>query len=222
MMACLRWRMAARRQRSSSSATSGSSLWPAFSGSAEAGDGAPHPLNRWTQRVVGEIAREVGAMPLFPFGGPPYLPFQRWAMRAEAVAPSPLGILIHPDYGLWHAYRGALAFAERLALPPRVERPRPCDSCAGAALPFRLPGRRLQRPGLRRCRRASGISAARTAAPAGTAAAWPGAPARSVRTTVMAPPRPGFTWPPSWRLIAMVNVIVTIFLPFFPYDEDRR
>jgi hypothetical protein len=107
----------------------GSSLWPAFSSAVEAGDGAPDPLNRWTQRVIGGIAREVGAEPLFPFGGPPYLPFQRWAMRAEAVAPSPLGILIHPDYGLWHAYRGALAFAERLALPARVDRPRPCDSC---------------------------------------------------------------------------------------------
>jgi hypothetical protein len=107
----------------------GSSLWPAFSSSVEADDGAPDPLNRWTQRIIGGIAREVGATPLFPFGGPPYLPFQRWAILAEAVAPSPLGILIHPDYGLWHAYRGALAFPERLALPPRVERPRPCDSC---------------------------------------------------------------------------------------------
>jgi len=107
----------------------GSSLWPAFSGSVEADDGAPDPLNRWTRRVIGGIARDVRAVPLFPFGGSPYLPFQRWAMRAEAVAPSPLGILIHPDFGLWHAYRGALAFAERLALPPRVGRPRPCDSC---------------------------------------------------------------------------------------------
>jgi len=108
----------------------GSSLWPEFSGSREAGDGAPDPLNRWTQRVIGGIARAAGAEALFPFGGPPYLPFQRWARRAEAVAPSPLGILVHPDYGLWHAYRGALAFAEWLALPPRTERPRPCDSCA--------------------------------------------------------------------------------------------
>ncbi|MGE0117365.1 MAG: ferredoxin [Dongiaceae bacterium] len=108
----------------------GSSLWASFSGSPEAQDGAPHPLNRWTQRVVSQIAAEAGAAALFPFGGPPYLPFQRWAMRAEPVAASPLGILIHPDYGLWHAYRGALAFADRLALPPRVERPRPCDSCA--------------------------------------------------------------------------------------------
>ena len=109
----------------------GGSLWPAFSQSVEAGDGAPDPLNRWTERVIGAIARAAGAEPLYPFGGAPYLPFQRWAMRAEPVAPSPLGILIHPDYGLWHAYRGALAFAERLVLPPRVERPRPCDSCAG-------------------------------------------------------------------------------------------
>jgi hypothetical protein len=108
----------------------GSSLWPVFSAAPEAADGAPHPLDRWTQRAVSAIAAEVGAAPLFPFGGPPYLPFQRWAMRAESVAPSPLGILIHPDYGLWHAYRGALAFSERLALPPRADRPRPCDSCA--------------------------------------------------------------------------------------------
>ena len=107
----------------------GSGLWSAFPGSLEAADGAPDPLNRWTQRVIGGIARELGAEPLFPFGVPPYLPFQRWAMRAEAVAPSPLGILIHPDYGLWHAYRAALAFAERLALPARVERALPCDSC---------------------------------------------------------------------------------------------
>jgi hypothetical protein len=108
----------------------GSGLWPVFSRSPEAKDGAPHPLNRWTGRVLTGIAAEVDATPLFPFGAPPYLPFQRWAMRAEPVAPSPLGILIHPDHGLWHAYRGALAFAERLPLLPRIDRPHPCDSCA--------------------------------------------------------------------------------------------
>jgi hypothetical protein len=119
----------------------GSGMWATFAAAPEAGDGRPHPLNRWTERVVGQVAVETGAMALFPFGGPPYLPFQRWAMRAEAVAPSPLGILIHPDYGLWHAYRAALAFAARIDLPPRRARPRPCDSCIGrpclAACPVR-------------------------------------------------------------------------------------
>jgi hypothetical protein len=80
--------------------------------------------------VIGDLAEAWGARALFPFGGLPHLPFVAWAKRAEPVAESPLGILIHPDYGLWHAYRGALAFAEALALPPRAERPRPCDTCA--------------------------------------------------------------------------------------------
>jgi hypothetical protein len=39
-------------------------------------------------------------------------------------------MLMHPDFGLWHAYRGALALAEALPVPPRQERPSPCASCA--------------------------------------------------------------------------------------------
>ena len=109
--------------------TIGGWLWPAFSASLEAEDGQSDPLDRWTRRVIGALARELGATPLFPFGGSPHLPFQRWAQKAEPVAPSPIGILIHPDYGLWHAYRGALAFAAPFDLPPRDRRARPCDSC---------------------------------------------------------------------------------------------
>ena len=107
----------------------GPEMWRAFAASPEH-DAAPDPLDRWSARVIGDLAQAWGARALFPFGGPPYLPFVAWAKRAEPVAESPLGILIHPDYGLWHAYRGALAFAEALALPPRAERPRPCDTCA--------------------------------------------------------------------------------------------
>jgi len=107
----------------------GGSMWDAFAASPELHDGGPNALDRWTRRILDGIAGAIGATALYPFGGPPYLPFQRWAMRAEPVAPSPLGILIHPDYGLWHAYRGALAFAEPLDLPPRDARASPCDSC---------------------------------------------------------------------------------------------
>lgn len=108
----------------------GGSLWPAFSASPELADGLDHPLDRWSRRVIGGWAERLGALPLFPFGGPPYLPFQRWAARAEPLAPSPLGLFIHPDHGLWHAYRGALAFAEPLEVPPLVPRPSPCEGCA--------------------------------------------------------------------------------------------
>lgn len=108
----------------------GGDLWAPFQAAPEARDGRPDPMNRWSERVIGALAAEVGGQAVFPFGGPPYFPFQRWALRAEAVAPSPLGMLIHPDYGLWHAYRGAIALAGRLDLPPRDIRSSPCDSCA--------------------------------------------------------------------------------------------
>lgn len=104
--------------------------WGAFGKSTEARDGLPDPLDRWSRRVIDELAIQLGAIALYPFGGPPFWPFQRWAQRAEPLHPSPLGLLIHPEYGLWHSYRGALAFAEKSALPPVAAAPSPCDSCA--------------------------------------------------------------------------------------------
>jgi hypothetical protein len=103
--------------------------WSAFAESAERRDGAPDPLDRWSRRVIDGLAVLCGGRALYPFGGPPYWPFQQWARRAEPVAPSPLGLLIHPEYGLWHSYRGALAFEEALAIPTFEAQQSPCDSC---------------------------------------------------------------------------------------------
>ena len=103
--------------------------WDAFAASEEAWDGLDDPLDRFTRRAVGALARGLGATALFPFGGPPYWPFQQWARRAEPVHASPLGILIHPTYGLWHSYRGALGFREALDLPRSEPRASPCESC---------------------------------------------------------------------------------------------
>ncbi|MEK0081970.1 hypothetical protein [Benzoatithermus flavus] len=106
----------------------GSAFWAHVQASPE-GRG-PDPIDRWTERVLGRIAAELGAVALFPFAGPPWHPFQRWARRADpALSPSPLGILIHPDHGLWHALRGALLFRERLVLPSIEPRPSPCIAC---------------------------------------------------------------------------------------------
>jgi NAD-dependent dihydropyrimidine dehydrogenase PreA subunit len=108
----------------------GSALWRAFAGSPEIGDGKPHPLNRWTRRLVDGAATGVGGRALYPFDADPPWPFQRWARRAEPVHPSPIGLLIHPEYGLWHAYRAAVLLAERLDIPPPPPIRRPCDNCA--------------------------------------------------------------------------------------------
>jgi len=103
--------------------------WPTFAASPEAADGAPDPLDRWSRRVIDAIAERLGAGAIFPFGGPPWAPFVCWAQKAEPVYRSPIGILIHPDWGLWHSWRGALAFVERIDLPAPDRRPSPCESC---------------------------------------------------------------------------------------------
>ncbi len=107
----------------------GREQWSSFAGSPEYGDGAPHPLDRWSQRVVDELAGQFGARALYPFTGPPWWPFQRWAQRAERLYASPLGVLLHADYGLWHAYRGAIVLSETVDVPPLREWSSPCESC---------------------------------------------------------------------------------------------
>ena len=103
----------------------GAAMWETFTPHI---DGERNPLDRWTKRVIDPIAERSGGRAIYPFGAEAP-PFQRWALRAETVYPSPLGILIHPEYGLWHAYRAALLFTERLELPPRPAKPSPCDTC---------------------------------------------------------------------------------------------
>lgn len=89
----------------------------------------PEHMNEWTRQVIDPIAARLGGVAYYPFGGPPYHPFQRWAMQAEPVTPSPIGMLIHPDFGLWHAYRAAIAVPESVDPPPPDERANPCLTC---------------------------------------------------------------------------------------------
>jgi ferredoxin len=87
-----------------------------------------NPLDTWSREVIGAVAKDFGARAVSP-SDRPYLPFQQWAMRAERLKPSPLGVLMHPQYGLWHAYRGALLFEDEIALPEVQEAIHLCDAC---------------------------------------------------------------------------------------------
>ncbi|MGI9310697.1 MAG: hypothetical protein ACR2P7_04085, partial [bacterium] len=94
-------------------------------------DGRADSLNRWSERIGGGMAAKFGAAALFPFGGPPYRPFLRWAKKAEALRNSQIGMLMHPRFGLWHAYRFALAFAEAVdGVPPSEVGADLCAACA--------------------------------------------------------------------------------------------
>ena len=105
----------------------GSSHWPHFADWWQTHPG-PDPLDRWTRSVMEPVARRFGAVALYPFERP-WWPFQRWIAEIEGLKPSPLGILIHPEYGLWHGYRAALAFEDRLDLPVRTPLAHACDEC---------------------------------------------------------------------------------------------
>ncbi|RWD61791.1 MAG: 4Fe-4S dicluster domain-containing protein [Mesorhizobium sp.] len=108
----------------------GAAPWPHFQRWLE-GQPQPiaNPLDTWSREAIGAVAEEFGARAVSP-SDRPYLPFQQWAMRAEGLRPSPLGILMHPTFGLWHAYRGALLFEQEIFLPEPEETMHLCDTCA--------------------------------------------------------------------------------------------
>jgi ferredoxin len=120
----------------------GGSMWNAFQASSFAHDGLPHPLDRWSRHLGDALAQQFGGAALYPFDGPPaqphYHPFQQWASRCEPLFPSPLMLRMHPQHGLWHAYRFALIFStvdtqDRVALAENtgdaLQEENPCLSC---------------------------------------------------------------------------------------------
>ena len=118
----------------------GGQFWPVFEAWRARHPGIEDPLDTWSKTVITPLARAAGGEAVFP-SDRPWQPFQQWAMAAEGLKPSPLGMLIHPDYGLWHGYRGAILFgAETLAelalsraQVPKLEAApiHPCSICLG-------------------------------------------------------------------------------------------
>lgn len=106
-------------------------FWPRFAASREMADGAPHPLDRWSRRAIGRIARGLGTQAVFPFEGPPWRPFTAWARRSGRAWISPVGLLVHDRAGLWISFRGGVLLEEEA--PPASSR-RPCDGCHAPCL----------------------------------------------------------------------------------------
>ena len=104
-------------------------FWPALQASDEWLDDTPDPVDRWSARVIGAWAQDIGATALFPFGGEPYHPFFTWALRTGRVHASPVMLLVHDEAGLFVSFRGALALPQRLEIP--APPPKPCNTCTG-------------------------------------------------------------------------------------------
>ncbi len=86
-------------------------------------------LDDWTRAVVERLAADLDAKACYPFDMNPPWPFLTWARRAGAGHVSPLGLNIHPNFGLWHAYRAALLFPVVFDLPPHNAGQSPCHAC---------------------------------------------------------------------------------------------
>lgn len=104
----------------------GPEMWRAFSSQTPKDS---NPLDTWTRNNLTPIANRFDAKVIYPSDGPPYYPFQQWAMQADDVFPSPIGPLIHPVFGLWHAYRAAFLFNTNLDVPAKAQTVSPCDTC---------------------------------------------------------------------------------------------
>lgn len=104
----------------------GSAMFEAF---ADECDHQTDSLDCWTRTRLSPVAEYLRAAIYFPFSKPA-LPFQRWARRARAGFSSPLGLNIHPEWGLWHGYRALLVFDHSVSVSTPDPGPAPCLSCA--------------------------------------------------------------------------------------------
>ncbi|MGR3661256.1 MAG: ferredoxin [Paracoccaceae bacterium] len=102
-------------------------FWHHFKQTQEFLDDQPDPMDRWSNRVVRNLANDLDGSALFPFDGRPYAPFILWATRSGRAWASPVTLLVHDSAGLFLSYRGAIALPNRIILPAAP--PCPCDIC---------------------------------------------------------------------------------------------
>lgn len=105
-------------------------FWAAFSAAPEYADGAPDPMDRWSKRVLGRLARDWGGTAIFPSDGPPYPPYLAWALASGRAWQSPVGMLVHDRAGLMISFRGAVRLPGLHPLPAPAVTGKPCESCA--------------------------------------------------------------------------------------------
>ena len=103
----------------------GPQMWQSFTISCDTNSTT---LDQWTETTITRLASAINATALFPFDRPPH-PFLTWAQKSGETFTSPIGLSIHPRYGLWHAYRAALIFECTLDLPAVTTTISPCDDC---------------------------------------------------------------------------------------------
>lgn len=100
-------------------------FWTHIQQSPEWRDGGQDPIDRWSSRVIAEIAGLMGAKPVAP-ADDPMPPLFSWALAATGLWQSPVGMLVHSGAGLMVSFRGALIFDRHINAETHAK---PCDTC---------------------------------------------------------------------------------------------
>lgn len=115
-------------------ASGGRSLWRALQVSPER-DG-PHPVDRYTRRVVGEVVARLGTTGRAASGllacdrhGGAYADFVALGRAAGLGTPGRLGLLLHPVFGPWLSIRAVVLTGEAWPETPPLEGFDPCAGC---------------------------------------------------------------------------------------------
>ncbi len=108
----------------------GRRLWEVLQESEQA---ASDPVDTYSRNLAQQFARDYLGDPetywLYP-NTPHLVPLQRLGALAGWSHPSPLGLGISPEFGVWFAYRAAFLVAANVPLHHAIPQPSPCDRCA--------------------------------------------------------------------------------------------
>ena len=107
----------------------GPDFWRAFS---QAKVDAPHPVDAFSTQIVRQFIDQFLDDSDYEWLYPSedyVIPLQRLARAAHWGSPSPLGLDISPQYGLWFAHRAAFLSNAGLEERREPEAPSPCTNC---------------------------------------------------------------------------------------------
>jgi epoxyqueuosine reductase len=118
----------------------GADFWSTFKAHAAKNPGwleRDNPLDDFTREVIEKQivmpiqAEGVRCFTVYPFGsGGPTLNFMQLAMLAGLAAPSIIGVVVHPVFGPWIAFRAALLLDSEIDHPGDAIGFDPCPTCS--------------------------------------------------------------------------------------------
>ena len=89
-------------------------FWSIFIKSEEFNDKEPHPLDRWSRRLLEEIVVKEKVTAYFPFDEKNIWPFYSWALECSEISASPVKLLVHNEKGLFLYFQCYIDILQRV------------------------------------------------------------------------------------------------------------